>query len=96
MEASARLDHLLKSGTILCMPTTPFPPPIKGLAISETDPLRLEISCLCSHGGLTGVPQVSIPGATVEGLPVGLSILGRRGSDAALIATARGLANEQS
>jgi hypothetical protein len=33
--------------------------------------------CLCAHGGLTGVPQVSIPGAEADGLPVGLSI-GRR------------------
>lgn len=95
-EASARLDHLLPPGTILCLPTTPFPAPLKGLPISETDPLRSEISCLCSHGGLTGVPQVSLPGATVEDLPVGLSIVGRRGSDASLIATARGMEDRQS
>lgn len=95
-EAIARLDHLLPPGTILCLPTTPFPAPLKNLPISETDPLRREISCLCSHGGLTGVPQVSLPGATVGALPVGLSILGRRGSDASLIATARGMEDEQS
>jgi amidase len=47
---------------------------------------------LCCHGGLTGVPQVSIPGATVGGLPVGLSILGAHGSDATLVAVARALA----
>jgi amidase len=92
-EASARLEHLLPPGTILCLPTTPFPAPLKGLPISEADPLRREITCLCSHGGLTGVPQVSLPSATVEDLPVGLSILGRRGSDASLIATARGMGN---
>jgi len=33
---------------------------------------------------LTGVPQISIPGATVDGLPVGLSIVGGPGSDAIL------------
>ena len=38
-----------------------------------------------------GVPQVSVPGATVNGLPVGLSIVGARGSDAALIAVATAL-----
>jgi amidase len=47
---------------------------------------------LCAHGGLTGFPQVTIPGATVDGLPVGLSILGSRGSDATLVAVARALA----
>jgi amidase len=44
--------------------------------------------CLCCHGGLTGVPQVSIPGATIEGLPIGLSIVGGPGSDATLVAVA--------
>jgi Asp-tRNA(Asn)/Glu-tRNA(Gln) amidotransferase A subunit family amidase len=44
-----------------------------------------------AHGGLTGVPQVSVPGASVDGLPVGLSIVGGHGSDAALVAVARAL-----
>jgi len=47
--------------------------------------------CLCCHGGLTGVPQVSIPGATVDGLPIGLSIAGGPGSDATLVAVAAAL-----
>jgi amidase len=42
--------------------------------------------CLCRHGGLTGVPQVSIPGATVDALSVGLSIVGGPGSDATIVA----------
>jgi amidase len=84
-EARARLHWLLPPGTILCMPTTPFPAPRKGLPLGELDLLRARISCLTSHGGLTGVPQVSVPGATVDGLPVGLSIVGARGSDAALV-----------
>ena len=90
-EARARLAWLVPAGTILCMPTTPFPAPQKGLSLETLDPLRARISCLTSHGGLTGVPQVSLPGATVDGLPVGLSILGARGSDAALVAVARAM-----
>jgi amidase len=90
-EARARLHWLLPPGTILCMPTTPFPAPEKGLPLATLDPLRARISCLTSHGGLTGVPQVSLPGATVGGLPVGLSIVAARGSDAALVAVARAM-----
>jgi amidase len=90
-EARARLDYLLPPGTILCMPTTPFPAPRKGLPVSSTDPLREQIACLCSHGGLTGVPQVSLPGATVEGAPVGLSIVGRWEEDAVLVAVAKAM-----
>jgi amidase len=37
------------------------------------------------------VPQVSLPGANVDGLPVGLSILGARGSDVALVAVAKAM-----
>lgn len=90
-EARARLAYLLPPGTILCMPTTPFPAPKRGLPITETDPLRDRISCLAAHGGLAGFPQVSIPGATVDGAPVGLSILGACGSDATLVNVARAL-----
>ncbi len=46
---------------------------------------------LASHGGLAGVPQVSLPGATVDGLPVGLSIVAGHGADAALVALARAM-----
>ena len=91
-EARARLAWLLSPGTVLCLPTTPFPAPAKGQPLATLDSLRARISCLTSHGGLTGVPQVSIPGETVEGRPVGLSILGARGSDSLLVATALALA----
>jgi amidase len=90
-EARGRMAYLLPPGTILCMPTTPFPAPKKGLPLPVLGPLRDRISCLCSHGGLTGVPQVSLPGTEVDGLPVGLSIVGGRGSDASLVAVARAL-----
>ena len=64
---------------------------MRGLSLATLDPLRARIGCLTSHGGLTGVPQVSLSGATLGGLPVGLSILGARGSDAALVAVAKAM-----
>jgi amidase len=88
MEARARLRMLLPSGTILCLPTTPFPAPQKGLPLHQLDPMRERISCLTSQGGLTGVPQVNLPGATADGAPVGLSIIGARGSDLDLLRVA--------
>jgi amidase len=90
-EARARLEWLLPPGTILCMPTTPFGAPPKAMSISALDPLRARIACLTAHGGLTGRPQVSLPGASVAGVPVGLSIVGARGSDAPLVAVARAM-----
>ncbi|HXP03167.1 MAG TPA: amidase [Stellaceae bacterium] len=90
--ARARMRELLPPGTILCLPTTPFPAPLCGQKLSVLDPLRDRITRLCCHGGLTGVPQVSIPGCTVNGLPIGLSIVGGPGSDAILVGVARALA----
>jgi amidase len=87
-EARARMAYLLPRGTILCLPTTPFPAPKKGLSLPVLGPMRDRIGCLCAQGGLTGVPQVSLPGATVDGLPIGLSIIGGRGTDATLVAVA--------
>jgi amidase len=91
VEARARLAALLPAGAILCMPTTPFPAPPKGLPVSTLTALRTRILCLAAHGGLAGFPQVSLPGAEVAGLPVGLSILGARGSDATLVAVAKAM-----
>jgi amidase len=90
-EARGRMAYLLPPDTILCLPTTPFPAPLKGLLLPVLGPMRDRITCLCAHGGLTGVPQVSIPGSVVDGLPIGLSIVGGRGTDATLIAVARAM-----
>ena len=90
-EARARLEWLLPPGVILCMPTTPFGAPPKAMPVSALDPLRARIACLTAHGGLTGRPQVSLPGASVAGVPVGLSIVGARGSDATLVAVAKAM-----
>ncbi|MFI4948000.1 MAG: amidase [Alphaproteobacteria bacterium] len=90
-EARGRMRQLVPPGTILCLPTTPFPAPLRAQPLSVLEPLRDRITALCAHGGLTGHPQVSIPGAMAGGLPVGLSIIAARGSDAILIAVARAL-----
>ena len=91
-EARGRMRRLLPPGTVLAMPTTPFPAPPIRLPLPALDPVRTRILCLCAHGGLAGHPQVSVPGALQDGLPVGLSLVGARGEDAALVALARALA----
>jgi amidase len=88
-EARARVRRLLPEGTLLCLPSTPFPAPRLGQSVSALAFPRERISCLTCLGGLTGSPQVNLPGATVDGAPVGLSIVGGRGSDLTLLATAR-------
>jgi len=90
-EARGRMAYLLPPGTILCLPTTPFPAPKKGLPLPVLDPFQDRITCLCAQGGLTGVRQVNLPGANVDGAPVDLSIIGGRGSGATLITVAHAM-----
>ncbi|MFV0295250.1 MAG: amidase, partial [Hyphomicrobiaceae bacterium] len=90
-EARARLAHLTHDDTIVCMPTTPCIAPLKGLPTPELDGVRERITCLAAHGGLAGHPQVSLPGAIADGAPVGLSIIGARGSDTLLVAIAKAM-----
>ena len=78
--AAARHDPLPSDGAV--------PAPKRREPLSAASFQRDRILCLCAHGGLTGVPQVSIPGADVDGLPVGLSIVGGPGTDGTLVAVA--------
>ena len=87
-----RLDTVLTDDAVLCLPTTPTPAPLRGERISARRDVRTRISMLTCIAGTTGRPQINLPLAAVGGLPVGLSLLGARGTDEVLLALARDLA----
>jgi amidase len=91
-EARARLRMLLTPGTVMCLPTTPCPAPMRNQPASFLAVLQDRIMGLTCAGGLTGYPQLNLPGAVINGVPVGLSIVGGHGMDTLLLATARALA----
>ena len=80
-----RVDTLLNDGAVICMPTAPGPAPLLDQG-SRAWPRIGMLTCVAST---TGVPQLTMPLAMVDGLPVGLSLIGRRGADETLIALAR-------
>ena len=85
----ARMNEVFQGGnTVVCLPTTIGPAPPVGQRVSERHALRLRNSALTSIAGNTGRPQLSLPLVEVDGLPVGLSLLGDYGSDEQLIALA--------
>lgn len=87
----ARMNEVFDGGdVVVCLPTTVSPAPLLGQRVSERHTLRLRNSALTSIAGNTGRPQISLPLAEAEGLPVGLSLLGDHGADEQLI----GLAGE--
>ena len=86
---NARMNEVFSGGeTVVCLPTTVGPAPPLGQAVSARHTLRLRNSALTSVAGNTGRPQLSLPLAEVDGLPIGLSLLGDHGSDEQLIAMA--------
>ena len=88
----ARMAELLTDKTVVCLPTTAGPAPLLGERISERNDVRSRNSALTCIAGTLGAPQINLPLAEVDGLPVGLSLLGPRGSDEMLIAFARAIA----
>ncbi len=89
----ARMNEVYEDGeTVVCLPTTVGPAPPLGQAVSDRHTLRLRNSALTSIAGNTGRPQLTLPLAEADGLPVGLSLLGDHGADEQLIALAAELA----
>ncbi len=78
--AFAQYDYLL---TPTC-PTTAFPRDVR-----TEDPLAMYMADVCTiPANLAGIPAVSVPGGLVNGLPVGVQLMGRRFDDAGVLALA--------
>ena len=73
----------------MLLPTMPDIAPVCGASPADTVIFRERALGLLCAAGLGGLPQLSLPVATVDGCPVGLSLLGGRGTDAWLLALAR-------
>lgn len=86
----ARLQGLLAADAVLCLPTSPRIVPFKNTVANLIEvTYRHQAMCLLYVAGLGGLPQVSLPLAMLDGLPLGLSLVGIRGADTALLELAR-------
>jgi amidase len=90
---AAVLDKLLEDA-ILCIPTVSFVAPLKGSPSTEDE--RTRALCLLSIAGLGRLPQLAIPAGRANGCAVGLSLIGARGTDYALLECAAALPDLQS
>jgi amidase len=96
---SRSLHEFLGPDDLLCIPTTPAFAPRKG------DPPRRSSSgsgyyprtlSLTSVAGIGRLPQVSLPIADADGVPVGLSLLARHGQDSLLLEVAKSVDRKKS
>lgn len=74
---------------VLVMPTMPDIAPLSTLSESEMDDYRNRSVRLLCLSGLTGCPQISLPLASRQGAPLGLSLMGPPGSDLSLVRLAK-------
>lgn len=91
---TARLDDMLAAGGILVMPTAADIAPLKSMSAAQSAAFRDSTLSLTSIAGMARLPQVTLPAGLVDGAPVGLSLVARRGRDRALLDLAARLAPE--
>ena len=89
----AELDALLAGVDALVLPTSAVLPPLRGQDEIEVEggrtTVREAVLGQTLPFSLCGLPTLSVPVGLVDGLPMGLQLVGRRDGDAALLALGR-------
>ncbi|WP_112182785.1 MULTISPECIES: amidase [Paraliobacillus] len=85
LQIQKQMNVLLGKDGILAIPTAPGPAPLKDMpseALNDYRGRAMQLTCIA---GLSGLPQVTIPVAQIEGNPIGLSLIANRGQDRRLL-----------
>lgn len=91
-EIASRVDQLLAGGAVLVLPSMPGIAPLRNSPADVVDAVRVRALPMLSIAGLAGTPQISLPMATLDGCPLGISLMAARNNDTLLLALARQLA----
>jgi amidase len=90
----AAVRSLLDGDGVAVLPSAASVAPLLSASDDDIDQLRSRTFRMTCVAGLAGLPQVSMPFVSPDGLPIGISLLGPAGSDRALVALAVALAAE--
>lgn len=86
------LADVLGSDGVLVMPSMPDIAPLRTADEASLEAYRNQAVQMLCLAGLAGFPQISLPLASRNGAPLGISLLGPVGTDRSLIAIAQQLA----
>ncbi len=89
-----RLERLVGEDAVLMLPSVPSIAPLCDIGADELQAFRERALAILCISGLSGLPQVSLPLAIFNGSPLGLSLIGPRGSDRALVELGVAIAQE--
>jgi amidase len=82
---AARLEALTAEGGIVALPSAPGAAPLIDSDDTALAEHRRRTLALTVPASLAGLPQIALPLATTAGLPLGLGLIGPRGSDRMLL-----------
>lgn len=83
------LAEILGDNSVLVLPTVPGAAPKADLDFASLQTYREQALRLLLWSGLSGFPQITLPLGSVHNAPFGISLLGPKGSDKALIRLAK-------
>ena len=86
---AARLDKLLAGNAVMILPTVPDIAPLLNCPHDQTTAFRERAMRMLCISGLGRLPQVSLPLATLNGCPLGISLVAARGNDEMLLELAQ-------
>ena len=87
-----RMIDLLAGDGVLCLPTAPGIAPLCETPEAALDDFRWRAMGLTCIAGLSGCPQINLPLASLDGCPLGLSLLAAPGCDELLLQLAAAIA----
>ncbi|MHB8190570.1 MAG: amidase [Ferrimicrobium sp.] len=79
------VDTLVGDDAFLVFPATSSPAPLVDLCPDDKERMRSATFALTAPASLGGLPELVLPLAEVDGLPVGVAVMGRVGDDESLI-----------
>jgi len=85
------LETIIGDNAVLALPTVPGAAPFAKEPFETLQAYREQALRLLCLSVLSGLPQITVPLGTVHGAPMGISFIGPRGSDRALITLAKNI-----